>query len=154
MKKLLIAFASLSLFSLSACDGGNTGADAGDNHSHMGEGGMCTPAETTLDNGDGSLTVAFTSSPAMIMTSESFDLTVTITANTGDLPEDLAMDIDAEMPAHGHGMNVAPTVTEGDPGVFAVEGMNLHMAGEWKMHIDVLADGGTERLTYTINCEG
>jgi hypothetical protein len=46
------------------------------------------------------------------------------------------------MPQHGHGFETAPQVTDAlGGGAFRVDGVRFHMAGDWKLRIDVAASG-------------
>jgi len=58
--------------------------------------------------------------------------------------------LDAQMPAHGHGMNYRPTVAETGPGRFRVEGLMLHMAGQWIVTFDLYQGDRRIRLSQTI----
>jgi hypothetical protein len=60
--------------------------------------------------------------------------------------------LDAAMPAHGHGMNYRPKVTEIAPGHYRFTGLMLHMPGRWQITVD-LYDGTnlTRRLTHTLD---
>lgn len=50
----------------------------------------------------------------------------------------LALEISADMPAHGHGLLTAPQVRPGDaPGRYRVEGMRFHMPGYWEIRVRV-----------------
>jgi len=60
---------------------------------------------------------------------------------------------DAAMPQHGHGMNVAPTVTRVAPGRFRAEGMLFHMPGYWELYFDLLQGGGVERAQGAVTLE-
>jgi hypothetical protein len=55
------------------------------------------------------------------------------------------------MPAHGHGMNYRPTMTEIEPGHFRVSGLMLHMPGKWRMTFDLLQGDRHIRLTQEMN---
>lgn len=60
-----------------------------------------------------------------------------------------SVQVDAQMPEHGHGMNVAPTILLVSSGAVA-EGMLFHMAGRWEVDIDI-DDGVTvERAQWKI----
>lgn len=59
--------------------------------------------------------------------------------------------VDAQMPAHGHGMNYRPTMTEIEPGHFRVSGLMLHMPGKWRMTFDLLQGDRHIRLTQEMN---
>ena len=55
-----------------------------------------------------------------------------------------------EMPAHGHGMNVEPKAREESEGRYRVEGMLLHMTGEWVLSVDVVIEGRAESVSFPI----
>ena len=59
---------------------------------------------------------------------------------------------DAEMPHHGHGMNVEPRVTRAGND-WLVEGILLHMPGRWEASVDVTLDGEIERAQWTLDIE-
>lgn len=53
---------------------------------------------------------------------------------------------DATMPAHKHGMNVTPKTTNEQNGVFRIDGIKLHMPGEWKLSFKVKQSGRDELI--------
>jgi len=58
--------------------------------------------------------------------------------------------VDAQMPDHVHGMNVAPTILMLEGGGAASEGMLFHMSGRWEVDVDI-DDGETiERAQWDI----
>lgn len=58
--------------------------------------------------------------------------------------------VDAQMPDHVHGMNVAPTILMLEGGEVASEGMLFHMSGRWEVDVDI-DDGETiERAQWDI----
>lgn len=58
--------------------------------------------------------------------------------------------VDAQMPDHVHGMNVAPTILMIEGGGVASEGMLFHMSGRWEVDVDI-DDGETiERAQWDI----
>ena len=72
--------------------------------------------------------------------------------------------VDAEMPHHGHGMNVVPTVrlasasgqhAEAGPAesLLVADGMLLHMPGRWVLALDVEEDGVLERTQWLVDVE-
>lgn len=65
--------------------------------------------------------------------------------------EGAEVNVRADMPAHGHGMNVVPTVREVGDGRYRAEGMLLHMRGHWKLGIDVIVDGTAESVAFDLN---
>lgn len=52
--------------------------------------------------------------------------------------------VDADMPAHGHGMNVAPSLVEEDGWVEAAP-LLFHMPGAWELYVDRTEGALTER---------
>lgn len=45
--------------------------------------------------------------------------------------------VDADMPAHRHGMNYRPTVSTSDGGAFQARGLLLHMPGVWRFRFEL-----------------
>jgi hypothetical protein len=68
-----------------------------------------------------------------------------------DVPS--AVRVDANMPAHRHGMNYRPVVTAKSSELFRAEGLLFHMPGHWDLTFDVEGGGRTERLTSTMQLE-
>lgn len=64
-----------------------------------------------------------------------------------------ALRVDADMPAHRHGMNYRPTVRGLGNGRYRVDGLMFHMAGSWRLSFDVSTDGHLDRLTHTLDLE-
>lgn len=59
----------------------------------------------------------------------------------------------ADMPAHGHGMNVEPRALRQADGSFRVKGMLLHMSGEWVLSIHVNEPGRFHTATFPLEVE-
>ena len=57
------------------------------------------------------------------------------------------IDIDATMPAHGHGMNYRPAAAQAGPGHYRFTGLMLHMPGTWRVTFDLFQGGRRTRLT-------
>lgn len=70
-------------------------------------------------------------------------LVVSFTNGKGE-PSSRVTDVtfDATMPAHNHGMNVKAQTTKERPGVFRIDGVKLHMPGEWKLVFKVKTASG------------
>jgi hypothetical protein len=58
--------------------------------------------------------------------------------------------LDAQMPAHGHGMNYRPAVEQTRPGSFRFTGLMLHMAGIWRVTFDLIEGAKRTRLTREV----
>jgi hypothetical protein len=59
--------------------------------------------------------------------------------------------VDADMPAHGHGINTTPVFEKLENGRYRIDGMALHMPGAWEIYFDLKsADGSSFRMTYPL----
>lgn len=61
--------------------------------------------------------------------------------------------VDAQMPAHRHGMNYRARVLPKGGGRYVAEGLLFHMPGHWQLVFDVERPGRTERLTHDLTVE-
>ena len=63
--------------------------------------------------------------------------------------------VDADMPAHRHGMNYLATVRSAGAGAYRAEGLMFHMPGVWRLSFDVDGGAGTaaHRLTHDLPLE-
>ena len=61
--------------------------------------------------------------------------------------------VDAQMPAHGHGMNYRPTAVASGPSQFRVSGLMLHMPGRWRLTVDLVQADRHTRLTHDLDLE-
>jgi hypothetical protein len=61
--------------------------------------------------------------------------------------------VDADMPAHRHGMNYRTRVEALPDGVFRAHGLMFHMPGTWRVIFDVPLEGRTLRLTREIEVQ-
>ena len=107
---------------------------------------------TSLMSADGSYMVSYETAPSPIPHNEHFDLTVTVMGgeNHDEMPVDLTVTLDGNMPAHGHGMNVTPVVTDNGDGTWTAEGMLFHMQGHWEMTVSI-SHMGMEAEVTTFN---
>ncbi|HEX6017311.1 MAG TPA: FixH family protein [Burkholderiaceae bacterium] len=95
-------------------------------------------------------TVAFVPQPAPLASGRHFALDVAVCAAPGAaLPKSLR--VDADMPAHRHGMNYRATVAARDAGRYRAEGLMLHMPGRWRFIFDLALDGRVARLTHEVD---
>jgi hypothetical protein len=58
--------------------------------------------------------------------------------------------VDAQMPAHGHGMNYRPTMAQTGAGSFRFSGLMLHMPGRWRLTVDLVQGERRTRLAHDI----
>ncbi len=106
------------------------------------------PAEATPEHGgwtvgasdDGRFEVAWRATGGAVPRNEPFEMEVLVRRG-GDPVEGATVKVRGWMPDHGHGMVREPLVREVGGGRYHVEGMLLHMRGEWDLLIDVTKDG-------------
>lgn len=61
--------------------------------------------------------------------------------------------VDADMPAHRHGMNYRTRVEKLPGGVYRAHGLMFHMPGTWRVFFDVPLEGRTLRVTREIEVQ-
>ena len=136
-------------FCIAACGDESESNHDHHNHSESITDGMCN-GESTLTSGDLNFDLSF--DPVMVPMNALFTLTVTLTDARGQ-PVEGTLTFEATMPDHGHGMNVAPSIENGsDPGVFIIQGINLHMPGTWKLDFTLESAGATTVATVDYEC--
>lgn len=59
--------------------------------------------------------------------------------------------VDADMPAHRHGMNYRPTLSVQPDGFFVAQGLLLHMPGRWRIRFEIETDGRRHWLEQTVD---
>ena len=64
-----------------------------------------------------------------------------------------AVAVDADMPAHRHGMNYRTRVEALPGGVYRAHGLMFHMPGVWRVIFDVPLEGRTLRLAREIEVQ-
>ena len=98
---------------------------------------------------EGNYTVHYTPLPSPVPLNEHFKIEVQVTPSVKD-QEAVTIEVDADMPAHGHGINTAPTIRSEGGGKFIVDGLLFHMKGEWELYIDILDGPVRERAAFPI----
>lgn len=87
------------------------------------------------------LQIAFVPQPAPLPAGRHFALDIVVCPPPGAaMPATLV--VDADMPAHRHGMNYRASVTPQGAGRFRAEGLMFHMAGRWRFIFDLPAIDG------------
>ncbi len=92
----------------------------------------------------GDFAVQFVTQPADIAIGRHFDVLVTVCRDGA--PFRGRVDVDADMPAHGHGMNYAPDIVDEGAGKVRASGMMFHMPGEWRYVFTLDGETGREVL--------
>ena len=118
----------------------------------------CTPTEEAREGltEDGSYYVFWDSIPGEIPFNDNFQLSVMVHdgADNSVMLTDVELEVDATMPAHGHGMETEPTVEKSEMGMFTVDGMLFHMAGDWELVLTPSGSAGVESARFAIDCCG
>ena len=103
--------------------------------------------------------VEYQPTPDPIPHNELFTIDVSVwETEAKDTPlTDAAIAVDATMPAHGHGMNTEPTITDNEDGTFTVEGMKFHMESptpeeKWVIGVEVTQGETTETASFDVMC--
>jgi len=69
----------------------------------------------------------------------------------GDVTQITAFNVDATMPAHGHGTNYTPKVSveqlTDNTAIYKLDGIVLHMPGTWQWQVEISDNDGSESLT-------
>lgn len=102
-----------------------------------------------ITSNGGAYTVTFEPAPDPIPMNEVFDLRFTVVPKSGP-SQGLTVQVDARMPAHGHGMNRVPKLTAQPDGSYKAEGMLFHMPGHWELYFDIAQAGKTERAQVDV----
>lgn len=94
--------------------------------------------------------IAFVPRPAPLATGRHFALDIAVCPPSG-APAPKGLAVDADMPAHQHGMNYRASVTARSRGLYRAEGLMLHMPGRWRFIFDVALDGRSVRVTREVD---
>jgi hypothetical protein len=106
------------------------------------------PIREAITN-EGNHTVRYVPNPSPIPLNEHFTIEVQVTPIAKD-QKTIEIEVDADMPAHGHGINTAPTIRNEGNGKFIVDGILFHMKGDWELYVDILDGPVRERAVFPI----
>jgi len=96
--------------------------------------------------------VVFRPAPAPIAVGRHFSVDATVCARDGAAAA-TGLRVDAQMPAHRHGMNYRANVSARGEGRFVADGLMFHMPGRWQLVFDVETAAGTDRLVTDVVLE-
>jgi hypothetical protein len=108
-------------------------------------------SKTVADEKSG-VAVAYRFAPAQPKIGEFFVVEFAVCDRAGNVAAD-ALRVDAQMPAHRHGMNFQPKIASAGANMFRAEGMMFHMPGKWQLIFERRAAAGTARLTSDVVIE-
>ena len=95
--------------------------------------------------------VVYRTLPARIEVGQRFAVEAAVCSKTA--PEPSGIRVDAQMPAHRHGMNYRARVSPQGEGRHLAEGLLLHMPGGWQFVFDLERQARVERLTHDVIVE-
>jgi hypothetical protein len=96
--------------------------------------------------------VAYATKPQPIVVGQHFVVDFVVCPRAGAAAPQ-SVRVDANMPAHRHGMNYRAGVTSAGQGAYRAEGLLFHMPGRWDLTFDVVSGSTTERLASTLQIE-
>jgi hypothetical protein len=107
--------------------------------------------------GAGDLTLAYATQPSAIRVGQHFALDIWLCASSGgNTPHQLTR-VDADMPAHRHGMNYRVVLAQSAPQQWRASGLMFHMPGRWRLQFDVSTNTekstGPQRLEQLLDVE-
>ena len=97
----------------------------------------------------GGWVVAFAPQPQPLPLNRSFALQGRVCPPPG-VAAAQSLRVDADMPAHRHGMNYRARTTLAEDGRFTAQGLLFHMPGRWRLLFDLQTAGGPLRLQREI----
>lgn len=76
-----------------------------------------------------------------------------LTLPEGPAVEHAELSLELWMPAHGHGSDIEPKISEQGGGSYTVDNIGFPMPGPWEVTIGVSADGNEDAFGFTLNVE-
>ena len=110
------------------------------------------PASARIAIEQGGTTLAFAPRPVPIAIGRHFSVDVVLCAADRATRRPLVR-VDAEMPAHRHGMNYRATIRALGEERYAADGLMFHMPGRWRFVFDLGSGADTVRMTHEVDVE-
>lgn len=148
-RRRLLPLCLLSCLLLPGCGGGDSSVTEAPVSENAG-GLQAWPATRSTEQGG--FTVTLEPEGGAIGHNRHFALDVSVQARDSQ-SGDVVVRVDADMPAHRHGMNTKPEVSPLGGSRFRVEGMLFHMIGDWVITVDVSRGSSTDRATFPVSVE-
>ena len=120
-------------------------------HAAEGCGAALGVLQPWVAQGDGAR-VLFVPRPAPVPVGRHFQIDFVV-CNGDAVRSDASVRVDADMPAHRHGMNYRAAVSALARGVQRADGLMFHMPGTWRVIFDVAIDGRVLRATREIDVQ-
>ena len=110
------------------------------------------PAASRVRVEQGGVTLAFSPRPAPLAIGRHFSVDVVVCTPPGVSRPALAR-VDADMPAHRHGMNYRPTIRALGGERYVADGLMLHMPGRWRFVFDLGSGADAVRMAHEVDVE-
>lgn len=94
--------------------------------------------------------IAYRTAPSPVPVGRHFAVDFVVCPAAGAAPAQ-EVRVDANMPAHKHGMNYRATVVRARDGTYRADGLLFHMPGRWELTFDVVQGNGTQRLASSLD---
>ena len=145
---------ALSLAALSACGDGSATPVAAPPAAPW----QPSAKAVSANSADGTYVATWEPEGAAMPDAEPFNMRLSVRRADGRaIGPSARIAVDAEMPHHGHGMNLVPTVTRvgswNGGELLVASGMLLHMPGRWVLSLDIEEDGVLERTQWFVDVD-
>lgn len=104
-----------------------------------------------IARGDG-IEVAFVPSAWPLPVGQHFELVIAL-CPTAEKPLPSRIQVDADMPAHKHGMNYRAMVKAQKDGLYSAQGLMFHMPGRWRFIFDLDYSDRRSRVVTELEVE-
>jgi hypothetical protein len=102
-----------------------------------------------IGTGPAGFAAALRTSPSPVVVGAPFAVQLLVCANHGMRIDRLTMD--ANMPAHRHGMNYVPEISVSGDGLYEGRGFLFHMPGRWEITVSVYSDAEPIHLKFGLD---
>lgn len=106
---------------------------------------------TSRTSDEGLFKVSYTASTGKVPINQMHQWTLHIETAEGQPVDGAAINVDGDMPQHGHGLPTSPRVTKylGN-GDYLVDGLKFQMGGWWVMDFTINTDGQTDAVHFNM----
>ena len=106
---------------------------------------------TTQQSENGLFNVSYTAATGAVPVNQMHEWTLHVETADGQAVENATIEVNGDMPQHGHGLPTSPKVTQylGN-GDYRVEGLRFQMAGWWVMDFTITANGQTDKVHFNM----
>jgi hypothetical protein len=106
---------------------------------------------TTLTSEKGRYHISYQSGLEPIPINQLHSWRLHVETPDGQPVTDATIQVDGDMPQHGHGLPTRPQVTQNlGNGDYLVEGLKFHMHGWWIVEFDITSGGETDRVVFNL----